>query len=52
LCHTFATDLISQGVDIYTVSRLLGHADIRTTLVYAKVNVDTLERAVKLLDGR
>ena len=50
LRHTFATNLVGQGVDIYTVSRLLGHSDIKTTLIYAKANIATLEQAVKKLD--
>lgn len=35
--HTYATMLISSGVDLYTVSKLLGHSDIKVTQVYAKV---------------
>jgi integrase len=46
LRHTFATKLVSSGVDIFAVSRLLGHADIRTTLVYAKADLNVLHRAV------
>lgn len=35
--HTFAVMMLSVGVDIYTVSRLLGHASVRTTQVYADI---------------
>lgn len=38
--HTFATRLISSGVDIYTVSKLLGHKDLKVTQLYAKL-IDT-----------
>lgn len=32
--HTFATNLVQKGVEISTISRLLGHADIQTTINY------------------
>ena len=35
--HTFATWALSNGVSIETLSKMLGHKDIRTTQVYAKV---------------
>lgn len=35
--HTFAVLMITEGVDLYTVSKLLGHKEIATTQIYAKV---------------
>lgn len=35
--HTYATLQISLGTDLYTVSKMLGHREIKTTQVYAKI---------------
>jgi len=35
--HAFARNLLEDGYDIGTVQELLGHKDVRTTIVYARV---------------
>jgi len=46
LRHTFASWLVQNGVSIYVISKLLGHADIKTTEIYAHLRRDDLKQAV------
>jgi len=50
LRHTFATRLVMDKRDICTVSKLLGHADIRTSMIYAKHDVESLRGAVETIE--
>lgn len=48
--HTFATMELTMGADLYTTSQLLGHTDVTTTQVYAKVIDTKKDKAVFLID--
>lgn len=46
LRHTFASQLVQNGVELYTVSKLLGHRNIQTTEIYAHLTPETMQKAV------
>lgn len=48
--HTFATMLLTLGADLYTVCKLLGHSDVKTTQIYAKIINKKKEDAISLID--
>lgn len=47
--HSFATHLLSNGVDIKTVSYLMGHASIQTTMIYLHISEPHVENSIKKL---
>ena len=47
--HTHATMMLTLGADLYTVSKLLGHKNIATTQIYAKIVDKKKEEAIGLI---
>lgn len=49
LRHNFCSMLVMKGVPIYTVSQLAGHADVKTTQIYAHLSPDVKKTAIDLI---
>lgn len=47
--HIHATMMLTLGADLYTVSKLLGHKNIATTQIYAKIVDKKKEEAISLI---
>ena len=50
LRHSFASNLVQQGISLYVIKELLGHSSISTTEIYSHLNVDTLREAISVFD--
>lgn len=50
--HTFATWALHSGVPIHVVSKMLGHTDIKTTQIYARVLQDDVDAGYDLLKSK
>lgn len=48
--HTFATRALRKGMRIEYVSKLLGHANIKTTQIYAKIVNEELDKAMEIFN--
>lgn len=51
LRHTFASWLVQNGVDIYSVRELMGHADLKMTTRYSHLSPDGLRKAVETVEA-
>jgi integrase len=51
LRHTFASRLVTRGVDIVTVQQLLGHSTVTVTMRYTHTNLDAKRNATQKLEG-
>ncbi|MHB1688339.1 MAG: tyrosine-type recombinase/integrase [Ignavibacteriaceae bacterium] len=50
LRHGFASRLVQNGVSLYVVKELLGHADVSTTRQYSHLQKEHLQNAIDKLD--
>ena len=52
LRHSFATLALSKGMPIESVSRVLGHTNIVTTQIYAKITSQKLDNDLTMLGNK
>ena len=49
--HTFATMMLTLGADLFTTSKLMGHTNVQTTAIYAKIVDQKKVETVNLVDS-
>lgn len=49
LRHTFASHFMMNGGNLYTLQKLLGHTDIKTTMIYAHLDEKFLKQASEVV---
>ncbi len=47
LRHSFVSNLVQKGINLYTIKEQLGHSSISTTEIYAHLNMDVLKVAIR-----
>ena len=52
LRHSAASEMVNAGVDLYTVGKVLGHRDSRSTARYSHLRPETLSAAVEAIGRR
>lgn len=50
LRHTFCTTLLRKGVPITSISKLVGHTDISTTMIYSQILEEATDEAIMALE--
>ena len=50
--HTFATMSLSKGVSMESVSKMLGHTNIKTTQIYVRITNKKIEHDMEQLAGK
>ena len=50
--HTFAVLQLTLGTEIFTLSKLLGHSELKTTQIYAKLTRQKVNEDVKKVSDR
>lgn len=49
LRHSFASNLLERGADLFRLQKLLGHENIKTTSLYLHISMEELEKAINML---